>query len=80
MVIFFGLFRDASHTDRAGRHFLVQDVSLPVYELLRITFLYRIFQTQVSEYREKKIEDDGKITYTEICQPRTKLAIKRPLT
>ena len=29
--------------------FLVQDVSLPVYELLLVTFLHRIFQTQVSE-------------------------------
>ena len=46
-------------------------LSLTVYELLRITFLYPIFQTQVSEYREMKIEDDGKIPYTEIDQPRT---------
>ena len=64
----FCLFRDASHTDRTGRHFLVQDVSLPVYELLLVTFLYRIFQTQVSEYNEMKIEDEGKIPYTEIGQ------------
>ena len=77
--LFFCLFRDASHTVRAGRHFLVQDVSLPVYELLRVTLLHSSFQPQVSEYREMKIEDDGKITYTEIGQPRIKLAIKLPL-
>ena len=71
----FCLFRDASDADRAWRHFLVQDVSLPVCELLLVTFLHRIFQTQVSEYRETKIEDEGKTTWQFYA---TKLAIKLP--
>ena len=40
--------RDASDTDRIGRHFHIQDVPLPVFELLLVFVLHCFLQAKVS--------------------------------